>query len=128
DLVPVVLAVEQVFVDPGAAAGEQVRAGGGELVVAEVPGHLLGGPQRGQVPDADLRVRAEVLDVHGVVLGALHDAVAVGVPAAGDPGELQRPAGGRPERAQQVVVAAEPPLAVQLHQAAHLPVRGGDAV
>ena len=53
-------------------------------------------------------------------------AVAVGVPSALDPAEAQRRAGLGPEAAEHVVVAAEAPLAIEFHQASHLPVGGGE--
>ena len=121
----VVLAVPQVRVDPPRAALEEPPALAGEVGVAHVPRHLLGGAQGAEVPQAHLRVRAEVLDVHRVVLAALHDAVAVAVPAAGDPAELDGLADLRPQRAQERVVAGQLPVPVHLQHAAHLAVGGG---
>ena len=63
------------------------------------------------------------LDVVGVVLLAFHDAVAVGVPV--HPGVFERALHAGPELAQPGVARAQPPLAVDLHDAAHLAVRGG---
>ncbi len=125
DLVLVVFAVEEMRVGPGAAALEQVAAGRGEVVLAQIARHLLRRAQRAQVPALHLRVGAEVLHVHRVVLAALHHPVPVGVPPARDPAELERLLRLRPQHPQHRVVAGQLPVAVQLHQAAHLTVGRG---
>ena len=51
----------------------------------------------------------------------------VSVPATGDPAELQRLARLRPEGVQPGVVTRQLPVSVQLHEAAHLTIGGGDA-
>src|SRR3712207_9268352 len=72
DLMFVILAVEEVGIDPAAAALTQVAAGCRELLLAERACHLLRGTQRAEVPEAHLRVRAVILDVHCIVLAAFH--------------------------------------------------------
>ena len=52
-------------------------------------------------------------------------AVPVGVPAALDPGELDRAPAGRPQPAQPVIVPAQLPVPEQLDHAAELPVGRG---
>ena len=96
-----------------------------EVGVADVSRHLLGSAQRAEVPQPHLRVGAVVLDVHRVVLAAFHDAVAVGVPAAGNPAELHRAAHRRPQATQVGIAPRQLPVAMDLHDAAHLAVGGG---
>src|SRR5207247_101010 len=105
DFVLVVVAIEQVRVQPAAAALEEIPARPGEAGLAQITGHLLGRAQGSQVPRPHLRVWPDVLDIHSIVLAALHHTVAVGVPAALDPAELQRLASARPEGTQQIIVA-----------------------
>ncbi len=125
DPVLVVLAVPEVGVDPARAALEEAPALGGEARLPEVARHLLRRAQRAEVPQAHLRVGAVVLDVHRVVLAALHDAVAVGVPPARDPAELDRLPHLRPQPPEEHVVPRELPVPVHLEDAAHLAVGRG---
>jgi len=127
-LLHVVLAVEQVSVDPGAAFLEQAAVLAGRGALAHGARHLFGGAQRRQVVDAAHRVGTVELHVVGVVLHALHHAVAVGVPAAGHPGELQRLADGRPQAAQPRVISRKLPVEIGLDDLPHGSVRRGDAV
>jgi hypothetical protein len=127
DLMLVILAVPQVLRCPVAAALIQIGAGAGELRLIKVLCHLFHRAQRAQIPTLHLRIGAEVFDIHGVVLAAFHHAVAVTVPAAFDPAELQSAFGVRPQTPQPLVIAAQLPITIQLHQTAHLPIGGGDA-
>ena len=121
----IVFAVEQAGIDRSTAAVEQTPAEFGEGGVAHGAGHLLGGAERAEVPDAAQRIGSEELDVIGVVLDTFHDAVAVRVPAARNPGELQGAFCAGPEAAEPGIVARELPVEVQLHDLAHLAVGGG---
>ena len=68
-------------------ASKILRQRGGELLVAHFAGHLLAGPQARQVERADHRVGAVEVDVVGVVLLALDQAVGVAVlRGSGTPG------------------------------------------
>ena len=86
--------------------------------------HDGGRLQRTQVPELDFGIRAEVFYVHRVVLATFHDAVRIGVPSTGYPGERDRLLHARPEIAQKGVVPGKLPLPVDLHDGPHLPVGG----
>ena len=90
DMVLVVVAIEEVVVEPARAACAEVAAAVGEVRVADVAGHFFAGAQGGQIPEAHLWVGPVVFDVHGVVLTTFHDAVLIGVPAALYPAERER--------------------------------------
>ena len=107
DLLDVVFAVEEIGVDPLAAVLEEAAVFGGGGEVAGGAGHLFAGAQGAEVIDAAHRVGTVELDVVGVVLDAFEDAVAVGIPAAGDPGELEGFLDAGPDAAQPVEVAGE---------------------
>ena len=127
DLLFEVFAVEKVLLRPRAALFVQLVARLGQRLVAHGAGHLAGGAQRAQIPEPHLRIRAEVVDVHGVVLAALHHAVAVTVPPFVAPGVGQYLFGLLPMAFEKGTVARELPVAVELHEAAHLAVGRGTA-
>ena len=125
DTVLVVFPVEEMGVRPGAAPFEQVPALAGEGLVLHRERHPFTGQEGPHIPELHLGIRAEVVDVHRVVLRAFHDAVLVAVPALIDPGEGEGFPDLRPMLCEEWGIPAELPLAVGLHDAAHLPVRGG---
>ncbi|MGC4105811.1 MAG: hypothetical protein QM753_05550 [Thermomicrobiales bacterium] len=96
DIVLVVLTIEDRGIKRRRSAREEVVAAVREMVLAEVTRHLLAGAEGAEIPEAHLRIRAVIFHVHRVVLASLHHAILVGVPAAGEPGELQRAADRRP--------------------------------
>ena len=124
DLVPVVLAVEQLARPTTRPAGERAAGSSSRTrprpAARAISAHARSAA-RYQEPICGLR--SVVLDVHRVVLDALHHPVPVGVPAARDPAELQSPTSGRPQCAQELVVAAELPVEIQVDEAGQLPVR-----
>ena len=124
NLVAEVLAVEEMVFAPGGATGKEAFALGGELVVVAGAGEGGTGLEGGQVPELHLRVGTEILDVHGVVLAPLHDAVPVAVPAVGYPGETEGGLGLWVERLHPLGVAAEAPITVELDDTPHLAVGG----
>ena len=87
----IILAVEQVGVDPSRAFFEQCRTVFGKVMFAESVGHLLGGLQSGEVPATALWVGSVEFAIVGIVLDAFHDAVAISVPGAGGPDESENP-------------------------------------
>src|ERR1019366_7946371 len=127
DLLRVVFAVEQIGVNPLAAALEEAAVFDCRSRVARGAGHLFTGAQRAQIIDAAHRVGAIELHVVGVVLHAFQDAVAVGIPAAGDPGEFQSSLDAGPDAAQPVEIAGEPPIEIGVHDLAHGAIGGGAA-
>src|ERR1019366_3625874 len=126
DLLGVVFTVEEIGVNPLAAVLEEAAVFGCRRVAGGA-GHLFSGAQRAQIIDAAHRVGAVELHVVGVVLHAFQDAVAVGVPAAGDPGEFQGSLDAGPDAAQPFEVAGEPPIEIGVHYLAHGAVGGGEA-
>ncbi len=86
-LLNIVVAVEEVRIDPLAAGGEELVIIVSGVGIAEGMGHLFGGAQRAQVIDAAERIRSVEFDVVGVVLDAIEDAAAARIPSAVDPGE-----------------------------------------
>ena len=125
DLVLVILAVKEIGIHPLFPALEKIPAGLGKLFVAQVAGHLFGCSQGSEVPCAHLGVGAVVFDIHGIVLAALHHAVAVGIPATFNPAELHCLFHLWPEVSEHGIIAGELPVAVHLHNAAHLSVGSG---
>ena len=123
-LLHVVLAVEQLRVDPRAARLEEPPRLLPHLVVAHDARHFLDGAERAEIVDAAERVRPVELDVVGVVLRALEHAVAIGVPATLEPRERDRALDARPQLAQERFVAGELIVQIHLHDLAHLPVGG----
>ena len=72
-------------------------------------------------------IGAVELHVVGVVLDAFEDAIAVGIPAAGNPGEFEGFFDARPDAAQPVDIAGERPIEVGVHDLAHGAIGGGEA-
>ena len=138
DALFVVVAVEKLLVYPPRPLLVDGAALCGERIVLHRLCHLLCGAECAEVPEAHLRVRPVVVDVHRVVLLAVHEPRLADVPSAlaplrvprpllrRNPRELQRLLHLRPDACEPFVVAAYPPIAVGLHYASHLPV-GGDA-
>src|SRR5882762_2674871 len=87
DLLLVKAAIEEMRVDPAAAAFKQAMALSGEIRFADSARHFLAGAQSGQIVDTALRIGAVKFDVVGIVLDAFEDAIAIGVPTARNPGE-----------------------------------------
>ena len=91
-------------------------------------GHLRAGLECTEVEAGEPRVRAEQLHVERVVLSAPEHARPLGVPSVGvgrAPGILDGLLQRRPDLAQEAVVAAQLPVAVELHRVAELAVRAG---
>lgn len=125
DVVFVVVAVEEMGVDPGGAAGSEGVALFGERGVGHGAGESGSGAEGGEIPEGHLGVGAVVVHVHGVVLRAFEDAVLVGVPAAGGPGVGEGGAHAGPVFFEEGAVAGELPVAVEFDDAAELAVGGG---
>src|SRR5437879_5189021 len=118
----VVLAIEEVLVNPRAAPRVERDTLAREINLAQRAGHFSRGPQGAEVPEAHLWIWPEVFDIHGIVLAAFHYAILVGVPAAWKPAEFKCPACLWPEAFKPVSVSGQFPVAVELHQAAHLSI------
>ena len=86
-----------------------------------MPCHFFRGSEGAQVPGRHLRVGASVIDVHGVVLTALHDAIFVLIPDA-CPGKTHGLFDVRPHLDEFVVISRQLPLAIHLDQGAHLAI------
>ena len=123
-LLDVVLAVEEMGVDPAAAFVGHAGALCGEVGLVHGLRHLGHGAQGGQVPGGAHGVGAVELDVVGVVLDAIHDTGLGLVPPAGPPGVGEGTFGGGPLAAEPVVVVGEGPVVVELDDLAHLAVGG----
>ena len=102
-LVP--LAVEEVRLRPLRAALGESAALRREVGVAAEFGHRRDRLERREVEELHLRIRTVVVDVHRVVLTPFHHAVAVSVPSAFAPAELDGLPYARIERAHPFVVA-----------------------
>ncbi len=105
-LLDIVFAVEKAGVDKLAPTLEQIAVIAGSRIIAQRPRHLLGGSQAAQVINPAQRIGTVELDIIRVVLHALHDAVAIRIPAAGNPREGQGQFDPRPQGAQPGSVAA----------------------
>src|ERR1035438_6918673 len=127
DFLDVEFAVEEMGVDPGASAFEEAAVNGGAGGVAGGARHFLAGAEGAEIIDAAHGVGAVELDVVGVVLDAFEDAIAIGVPAAGDPGELDGLFDFGPHGAEPIHVAGEQPIEVGVHDLPHLAIGGGVA-
>ncbi len=100
----------------------------GGFRVSQCARHFFAGSQCAEVVDSALRVRSVKFHVVGVVLDAIHDAAAAGVPPTRHPGEGQTKLHPGPDFAQPGSVARKPPVQVDLHDLAHLAIGGGVAV
>ena len=116
-----VLAVPEPLDAELAAALEDPPAALGELGVAHLAGHLLARAQGGQVERADEGVRAFEVDVVGVVLAVLDQAVVVAV--LGDR-EFQGLLDPGPVSLQERIVRRAQMLAIGLEDGAALAVGG----
>jgi len=103
-LLDIVLAVVQLAVHARPAAVKAGAIGGRRRLVSQVARHLFAGAQRAEVKGAHHGVRADELDVVGVVLHPLHHPVAIGIPL--HPSVFQRLLDLGPEFPQPGVVAA----------------------
>ncbi len=79
DFLNEVLAVEQQLDGLLAARDKDLATALGELLFAQLAGHLFGGPQGAQVQRADHRVGAVVVLVVGLVLPAFDQPVGIAV-------------------------------------------------
>ncbi len=105
DVLDIVASVEEVAVGPMAAMLEQTRTLGRKSALAKMLRHSFSRPQSAEVPDLHLRIGPVIFHVHGVVLAAFHDTIAVGIPAACDPAELQAAAHVRPQLPEKGIVS-----------------------
>src|SRR6266516_2614081 len=96
--------------------------------MAENTRDLFRGAQSPKVVDAGERVGPIELDVVSVVLHAIHDTVAVGIPSARYPCERDAFLYTRPEFLEPVFVSRNPPVQPCLNDLAHLPVGRGVGV
>ena len=90
--------------------------------------HLRARLQRRQIHALQPGARPEQLHIQRVMLPPLQHAVLVRIPAAGilrAPRKLQRSFDTGPQLFEELLVAAELPVAVGLDHAAHLPVHAG---
>jgi len=83
---------------------EQILTGLGKIIFTKVTGHLFTRAQRPQIPHAHLWIGAIVLYIHGIVLAAFHNAIAVSVPASFDPAELQCPLDVWPKGLEHLII------------------------
>lgn len=121
DLLDEVLAVEQVLF----RAANPLLQNRGVLgdVVADRGSHHHGGPQGGEVEARTHSIGAPELDVVSVVMGFLQPALAAGIPLVN--AVVEAGFDLRPEAAQPVGVAADPPVAMDFEDAAELAVGSG---
>ncbi len=120
DLLVEVLAVEEVLVESAHAGGDALAVG--RDVLPELLAHGDRGRQRAEVEAGAHAVGAPELDVVGVVVRLLDDALAPRVP--GRHAVVEAHAHARPQGAQPTGVPADAPLAVDLHDPAELAVGG----
>ena len=102
DALVVVVAVEEVGVGPGFAAGEDGAKFGGGIDVTKGGGHDGSCFERAQVETGEPGIGAEEFHVEGVVLPSPEDAGFVGIPAVGvafAPGEFDGLFDGGPDGA-----------------------------
>ena len=92
----VIFTVEEISVDPSAAFFEQSAILLHRGPVTEHASNLFGSAQCSEIIHAAKRIRTVELDVISVVLHAVHDAVAMGVPATWNPSKRERVLNLRP--------------------------------
>lgn len=127
DLLFVVLAVEEIGVDPLTSGGEQTPAFDGEIRVADDAGHFLTGTESAEIVDTAEGIGTVEFDVVGIVLDAFHDAVAIGVPTARDPGEFEGFPDMGPHGVEPLTITAERPIKIGVEDLPHLTVGGSVA-
>ncbi len=116
-----VFAVPEEFDGTFAAFFEDLAAAGGELGVAHFAGHFLGRPQRRQIQRADHGVGAVEVNIVGVVLAPLDQAVAIAILANH---ELHRLADAGPEGFEEAAIGRHLVFAVGLQHGAGLAIAG----
>ena len=104
DLVLIILAVEQILVHPPAALVEKHPAFFCKSLVIHGICHTRRSLKSTKVPEAHLRVRTIILDIHRIVLLALHHSVLIAVPASFRPCERENLLDLLPVVLQEVIV------------------------